>query len=266
MYMAFNAPHDPRQSPQSFLDLYSLENIPLPKNWLPEYPLKDDIGNPKTLRDEALAPFPRTPFAIKTHIKEYYAIISHLDEQIGKIIQALEDSGKADNTYIFFTGDHGLSVGKHGLLGKQSMFDHSIRVPLTLAGPGIPKNNTVHHEVYLQDIMATTLEMANIEAPASLEFKSFLSLAKGLENQPLYPEGIYGAYINHQRMIRKNQFKLIVYPKTKKTLLFDLEQDPLEMNDLSEEDEYQEIVKELFEDLLILQKKMKDTLDLKKIY
>jgi arylsulfatase A-like enzyme len=266
MYMAFNAPHDPRQSPQSFLDLYPLENIPLPKNWLPEYLLKEDIGNPKTLRDEALAPFPRTPFAIKTHIKEYYAIISHLDEQIGKIIQALEDSGKADNTYIFFTGDHGLSVGKHGLLGKQSMFDHSIRVPLTLAGPGIPKNNTVHHEVYLQDIMATTLEMANIEAPASMEFKSFLSLAKGLENQPLYPEGIYGAYINHQRMIRKNQFKLIVYPKTKKTLLFDLEQDPLEMNDLSEEDEYQETVKELFEDLLILQKKMKDTLDLKKIY
>jgi arylsulfatase A-like enzyme len=266
MYIAFNAPHDPRQSPQSFLDRYPLDSIPLPENWLPEYPYKDAIGNPKTLRDEALAPFPRTPYAIKTHIKEYYAIISHLDEQIGKIMSALKASGKADNTYIFFTADHGLSVGKHGLLGKQSMFDHSIRVPLTLAGPGIPKNKTVDHEIYLQDIMATTLEMANIEAPASLEFKSFLSLAKGLEDQPLYPEGIYGAYVNHQRMIRKNQFKLIVYPKIKKTLLFDLEQDPLEMNDLSEEDEYQETAKELFEDLLILQKKMNDTLDLRKIY
>ena len=146
------------------------------------------------------------------------------------------------------------------------MFDHSIRVPLTLAGPGIPKNKTVDHEIYLQDIMATTLEIANIEAPASLEFKSFLSLAKGLEDQPLYPEGIYGAYVNHQRMIRKNQFKLIVYPKIKKTLLFDLEQDPLERTDLSEENEYQETAKELFEDLLILQKKMNDTLDLRKIY
>lgn len=266
IYVAFNAPHDPRQSPQSFLDRYPLDSIPLPENWLPEYPYKDAIGNPKTLRDEALAPFPRTPYAIKTHIKEYYAIISHLDEQIGKIMSALEASGKADNTYIFFTADHGLSVGKHGLLGKQSMFDHSIRVPLTLAGPGIPKNKTVDHEIYLQDIMATTLEMANIEAPASLEFKSFLSLAKGLEDQPLYPEGIYGAYVNHQRMIRKNQFKLIFYPKIKKTLLFDLEQDPLEMNDLSEDDEYQETAKELFEGLLILQKKMNDTLDLRKIY
>ena len=122
MYLAFNAPHDPRQSPQSFLDRYPLEEIPLPDNWLPEYPYKDAIGNPKTLRDEALAPFPRTPFAIKTHIREYYAIISHLDAQIGEILKALEASGKANNTYIFFTGDHGLSVGKHGLLGKQSMF------------------------------------------------------------------------------------------------------------------------------------------------
>ncbi|MGB2434893.1 MAG: sulfatase-like hydrolase/transferase, partial [Flavobacteriaceae bacterium] len=112
MYLAFNAPHDPRQSPQSFLDRYPLEKIPLPENWLPEYPYKDAIGSPKTLRDEALAPFPRTPFAIKTHIKEYYAIISHLDEQIGEILKALEASGKANNTYIFFTGDHGLSVGK----------------------------------------------------------------------------------------------------------------------------------------------------------
>ena len=138
MYLAFNAPHDPRQSPQSFLDRYPLNTIPLPENWLPEYPFKDAIGNPKTLRDEALAPFPRTPYAIKTHIKEYYAIISHLDEQIGKILDSLEASGKADNTYIFFTSDHGLSVGKHGLLGKQSMFDHSIRVPLIITGPAIP--------------------------------------------------------------------------------------------------------------------------------
>ena len=91
MYLAFNAPHDPRQSPQAFLDRYHIDSIQLPKNWLSEYPYKDAIGNPKTLRDEALAPFPRTPFAIRTHIKEYYAIISHLDESI--IIGILAISG-----------------------------------------------------------------------------------------------------------------------------------------------------------------------------
>lgn len=265
MYLAFNAPHDPRQSPQSFLDRYPLEKIPLPENWLPEYPYKDAIGNPKTLRDEALAPFPRTPHAIKTHIKEYYAIISHLDEQIGEILEALEVSGKAKNTYIFFTGDHGLSVGKHGLLGKQSMFDHSVRVPLIMTGPDIPKNNSIDHEVYLQDIMATSLELGNVEPIQDIAFNSFLNLVKGKDNTPLYPNGIYGAYMNSQRMIRKDGFKLIVYPKIKKTLLFDLKNDPLEQNDVSDKIQYRDTVKKLFGDLVSLQKKHNDSLDLSRV-
>ena len=265
MYLAFNAPHDPRQSPQSFLDRYPLNTIPLPENWLPEYPFKDAIGNPKTLRDEALAPFPRTPYAIKTHIKEYYAIISHLDEQIGKILDSLEASGKADNTYIFFTSDHGLSVGKHGLLGKQSMFDHSIRVPLIITGPAIPRGKSIDHEIYLQDIMATTLELGDVSTPDSIDFKSFLNLAKGKDKKPLYPEGIYGAYMNYQRMIRKDNFKLLVYPKINKVLLFDLKNDPHEMNDLSNNPGYFERTKSMFRDLINLQIKMKDTLNLSHI-
>ena len=262
MYLAFNAPHDPRQSPQSFLDRYPLDGIPLPKNWLPEYPYKDAIGNPKTLRDEALAPFPRTPFAIKTHIKEYYAIISHLDEQIGEILKALEASGKANNTYIFFTGDHGLSVGKHGLLGKQSMFDHSVRVPLIVTGPDIPKNKSIDHEVYLQDIMATSLELGNVSLPQSIDFKSFLDLVRGKDKKPLYPNGIYGAYMDYQRMIRKDGYKLMVYPKVRKILLFDLKNDPFEMHDISKKTEYKDRVKSLFDNLILLQRKHGDSLDL----
>ena len=265
MYLAFNAPHDPRQSPQSFLDRYDLDSIPMPENWLSEYPYKDAIGNPKTLRDEALAPFPRTPYAIKTHIKEYYAIISHLDEQIGKILEALEASGKADKTYIFFTGDHGLSLGKHGLLGKQSMFDHSIRVPLIMSGPDIPKGKRIDHEIYLQDVMATTLELGDVSTTDSVDFKSFLNLAKGKDKKPLYPEGIYGAYMNYQRMIRKDNFKLLVYPKINKVLLFDLKNDPNEMNDLSNNPGYFERTKSMFRDLINLQIKMKDTLNLSHI-
>ena len=262
MYLSFNAPHDPRQSPKSFLDQYPIESIPLPKNWLPEYPNKDAIGNPKTLRDEALAPFPRTPYAIKTHIREYYAIISHLDQQIGEILAALKKSGKDKNTYIFFTGDHGLSVGRHGLLGKQNMFDHSIRVPLLVVGPDIPKKQKIEHEVYLQDIMATSLELAKIDQPDEMEFNSLLGLARGINKDKIKKEGIYGAYIDFQRMIRKDGFKLIVYPKIKKTILFDLKNDPLEMNDLSSDDIYIKKKKDLFNDLQLLQKKFSDPLDL----
>ena len=266
MYIAFNAPHDPRQAPQSFLDKYPLEDIPVPENWLPEYPYKDAIGNTIRLRDEALAPFPRTELAIKTHRKEYYAIISHLDEQIGEILDALEASGKMENTYVFFTGDHGLSVGHHGLIGKQSMFDHSIRVPLLVKGPTIPEGQFVDEDVYLQDIMASSLELARIDKPEYVEFHSFLDLAKGTQEKGFYDEGIYGAYMNSQRMIKKNGYKLLVYPNIQKVLLFDLKKDPLEMQNLVNDPEQSQRVKEMFSSLIKLQHEMEDPLDLSGIY
>ena len=263
MYLAFNAPHDPRQAPQSYIDKYPLENISLPKSWLPEYPNKEKIGNGQDLRDEALAPYPRTEYAIKKHIQEYYAIITHLDTQIGEILDALEASGKMDNTYIFFTADHGLAVGKHGLLGKQSMYDHSIRPPLLFMGPDIPKDKKVNNDIYLQDIMATSLELAAIDKPDYVDFNSFLDQAKGTTTEGNYQE-IYGAYIKFQRMIRKDGFKLIVYPRLNQLLLFDLTEDPEEMNDLSEANPAK--VQALFKDLIALQKDMKDELDLQPFY
>ncbi len=265
MYLAFNAPHDPRQAPQRFLDMYPLDSIAVPDNFLPEYPWKDAIGNEPTLRDEALAPYPRTEYAVKKHRQEYYAIISHLDEQIGIILDTLTASGKMDNTYIFFGADHGLSVGQHGLIGKQSLFDHSVRIPLILMGPDVPKNQTLSQDVYLQDIMATSLDLAGIDKPDYVQFKSFKKLLSEENTQGNY-HGVYGAYMNLQRMIRKDGYKLLVYPKIDKVLLFDMKTDPHEINDLADKPEHQEKVKVLFEDLMELQKTMNDSLDLKGTY
>lgn len=263
MYLAFNAPHDPRQAPQEYLDMYPLENISVPKSFLPEYPDKELIGNGRGLRDEALGPYPRTEYAVKVHMKEYYAIITHLDAQIGKILDALEKSGVMDNTYVIFSADHGLSVGRHGLLGKQSMYEHSMRPPLMLLGPGIPKGHQVSNDVYLQDIMATTLDIAGIEKPEYVEFKSFLPQAKGSTEKGNY-EQIYGAYTQTQRMIKKGGYKLIVYPRAEKILLFDLEEDPEEINNLAEEEGQKERVQNMFAELLALQKQMEDPLTLDK--
>lgn len=238
MYLAFNAPHDPRQAPQEYLDMYDVNEISLPESYLPENPHMLEMNSGPGLRDEDLAPYPRSPYAVKTHIKEYYAIISHLDAQIGKILEALEASGKADNTYIFFSSDHGLSVGRHGLIGKQSMYDHSIRPPMMVVGPDIPAGRQVDADVYLQDIMATSLDLAGVPKPDYVSFNSLLPLAKGERTESFYP-AIYGAYEKStQRMIRKDGFKLIVYPKTGKQLLFDLKNDPEEMEDLSEDPAY----------------------------
>lgn len=261
MYLAFNAPHDPRQAPQKFIDKYPLESLQLPKNWQAEYPLQDSMGNGRSLRDEALAPFPRTKYATKVHIQEYYSIITHLDEQIGKILDALESSGKLDNTYIFFTADHGLAVGSHGLLGKQNMYDHSIRVPLMVSGPDVPKNKKIKTPVYLQDIMATSLELAGVQKPAYVEFNSLVPLIQNEQQESSY-EAIYGCYVDWQRMIRKDGFKLIVYPKINKTLLFDMEADPYEMQDLSEDAAYTDKVQHMLTELQRLQESMGDELDL----
>lgn len=264
MYLAFNAPHDPRQAPKSYLDMYNLDDISIPESFIPEYPYRKSIGNNNNLRDEALAPFPRTELAIKTHKREYFASITHVDEQIGKILEALKSSGKMDNTYIIFTADHGLAMGRHGLLGKQNLFDHSIRPPMVILGPDIPKNKKSNVDVYLQDAMATSFDIAGIEKPKYIEFSSFLDIAKGKSTKSNY-NAIYGAYLNVQRMIRKDNYKLIVYPEIQKILLFDLKTDPEETHDISNLPEQKNRVTSLFQDLLELQKEMDDPLDISQL-
>ncbi|TWT55278.1 Arylsulfatase [Thalassoglobus neptunius] len=261
MYIAFNAPHDPRQSPKEYVDLYPEANIKVPVNFLPEYPYKDDMGCSAKLRDEKLAPFPRTEFSVRVNRQEYYAIITHMDAQIGRILDALDATGKRDNTWIFFTADHGLSVGHHGLIGKQSQYDHSVRVPFMVVGPGVEAGRSISAPIYLQDVMPTTLELAGIEKPEHVDFHSLLPLLESDVPQTNYP-AIYGGYIDLQRMVTQNGYKLILYPKIGRARLYNLVSDPWEMNDLFEEEGTQAISRKLFDSLLKLQKENGDKLDL----
>ena len=260
MYIAFNAPHDPRQSPKKFVDMYPTENIALPASFVPEYAHNEAMGSGRKLRDEALAPFPRTKNSVQVNRQEYYAIITHMDEQIGRILDELEKSGQADNTYIFFSADHGLACGNHGLMGKQNMFDHSVRVPLIAVGPDVPKNKRLDARVYLQDIMATSLELAEAKRPDYVQFSSLLPYLNGQKMQGL--EAVYGAYMATQRMVTVGDYKLILYPKISKAILYNIANDPLELTDLLVDSENAAKAKELFGRLLALQKETGDELDL----
>ncbi len=260
MYLAFNAPHDPRQSPKEYVERYPLDGIAVPEDFLPEYPHKDAMGCGKDLRDERLAPFPRTHHAVKVNRQEYYAIITHMDAQIGRILDALDASGKAENTYIFFTADHGLAVGHHGLLGKQNMYDHSVRVPLMVNGPGIPKDAHIDTPVYLQDIMPTALELAGTAKPDTVAFRSLLPLIRGERNEQY--AAIYGAYMDRQRMIAKDGFKMVCYPKSDTTLLFDLRNDPHEIHNLAERPEHAKTLARLHASLKRRQAEVGDRLAL----
>jgi arylsulfatase A-like enzyme len=258
MYVAFNAPHDPRQSPREFVDMYPLAEVSLPASFLPEYPYKKEIGCDSTLRDERLAPFPRTPYAVKVHRQEYDAMISHLDSQIARILARLEENGRAGNTLIIFTADHGLSVGQHGLMGKQNMYEHSMRPPLIVAGPGIPGGRRKDAAVYMQDVMPTAIDYAGGSVPGWVDFRSLRPLIEGSDAAPS-PE-IYGAYMDLQRMIRKDDYKLMVYPAAGVLRFFDLINDPQEIHDLAASSGARERMRNMFRDLQELQKEMGDTL------
>lgn len=230
LYLAYTSPHDPRMPPKQYADLYDPEKIELPANFLPEHPF--DNGNLHG-RDEQLAGFPRTPAEVRKHIAAYYGMISEVDAQIGRVLDAVEQHAVADNSYVIFASDNGLAVGQHGLMGKQSLYDHSLRVPLVITGPGIPRDRRVHGLCQLMDLHPTILELADVAPPSPLDGRS---LVKALQ-QPTAPlrSDVMAAYQNLHRAIRTDRWKLIAYnvAGVKHTQLFDLTADPLEIRNLA---------------------------------
>lgn len=243
-YLAFNAPHDPRQSPQEYLDMYPVEKIKTPENYLDAYPHRKVMKAPHSLRDEKLAPMPRTEHAVKVARREYFALITHMDAQIGRVLDTLEKNGQRDNTYIVFTADHGLGCGRHGLLGKQNMYDHSVRVPYVVVGPEIEAGETISSPIYIQDTVPTALEAAGAEVPDHIQYQSYIPVLRG---EAEGRQHIYNAYLKDaQRAMTKDGHKLILYPGGKIARLFDLENDPFEKNDLLAKGKGKEIARKLF--------------------
>ncbi len=260
MYCAFNAPHDPRQAPKEYVDMYDLDDIQVPENYLPQHPLYVEMGSTPAGRDEALAPYPRTQFAVKTHLQEYYAIISHTDAQIGRIIEAIEQNGMMDNTIIIFSADNGLAVGQHGFIGKQSLYDHSIRVPLVFSGVGIPKGERRDQLNYLHDVVPTIYDAIGIETPKGVEYTSQYDLLQnGKEKGRDY---IYAAYHQKQRTIRNDRYKIIFVPLANHIYLFDLKKDPYETVNLYGNKKYDKVVRELASEFLVWAKKTGDKFDI----
>lgn len=264
MYLAFNAPHDPRQSPKEFQDLYPTEDINIPDNYLTWYPYAEKIGCPKMQRDSRLAPSPRNEYSVKVNRQEYYAAITYMDKQIGAILDKLEQSGKMDNTYIIFTADQGLAVGEHGLFGKQNMYENSMRVPLIISGPNIPKNKAVDELVYMQDAMATTLDIIDSPHIKDVSYKSLLPLIDGDVNSAR--DAVYGGYIEFQRMIRTKDYKMLIYPKAGVVRLYDIANDPHEIYDIASDPNSKELLKALFLEFQELQEEVGDKLDVTQIF
>lgn len=227
MVLEFEAPHDPRVAERRFLDLYREDEIPLPHNYLPVHPF--DNGE-MTVRDEKLAPWPRTPAEVRRQLREYYAVISGLDFHIGRLLDALAKQKQAGDTLIIFTSDHGLAVGSHGLFGKQNLYEHSMRVPLVFSGPGIEHGSSAAL-VYLLDLLPTICDLAGAKPPNYIDGQSLAPILR--REKATVRDNLGTAYRDVQRAIRDDRWKLIRYPQINRTQLFDLANDPDEIRDLS---------------------------------
>jgi arylsulfatase A-like enzyme len=227
VYLAPSVPHDPRQAPEPFRRLYDPAKLTLSPNFRPAHPF--DNGELK-VRDELLAAIPRQPEEMRQHLADYYACISNLDAQIGRILEALDQSGQAANTIVVFTSDQGLSVGgRHGLMGKQNLYEE-FKSPLVIAGPGIPHGQS-DALVYLHDLFPTLCDWAGAPVPKEADGSSLAPIVRG--ETPRVRETLFTAYRDVQRAIRDDRWKLIWYPKIDRVQLFDLSTDPWETNDLS---------------------------------
>lgn len=247
MYLGFSHPHDPRNGTPELLKKYGAINTheppqtvnpaapPLPVNYLPAHPFPH--GHPH-LRDEVKVSGvmeSRSEATVRNEIGREYACIENIDIQVGRVLDMIRDMGEMENTYIFFTSDHGIAVGRHGLMGKQNLYEHTWRVPFLVCGPGIQPGSEASGYIYLLDMLPTLCDLAGIGIPDTAEGISFRPVLEGKQDR--MRDAMYGMYCGGtkpgMRAVKKDGWKLIKYDvldgTVHETQLFDLHENPFEL-------------------------------------
>jgi choline-sulfatase len=249
IYFGFTHPHDPRYGKPELNAKYGAVNHtdkktipslhtlqpPLPLNYLPEHPFFH--GHP-ALRDEVSVEGVwerRDEATIRNERGRYMACSENIDTQIARVLSKLEAMGELDNTYIFYTADHGIAIGRHGLQGKQNLYEHTLRVPMIVKGPGIKPGTRAPGNIYLLDVLPTLCDLAGITAPKTVEGASFKPVLEG--KQKTVRDVLYGVYCGGtrpgMRCVKKGDWKLIKYDvmdgDVRETQLFNLAANPEEL-------------------------------------
>jgi len=260
LYVSFMAPHDPRNPPKKYREIYYKNRPPLPENFLPQHPFQN-APQATSGRDEGLAPWPRTKKMISDQLCEYYGLITHLDEQVGRILSALQKSGHADNTIIVYTADHGLAMGSHGLLGKQNVYEQSMQCPLILSGPGIPKGKSSNAFTYVHDLYATLCNLAKVKPENKIDSEDLTGIIRG--NAKEVRKSLFLPFQDNQRSVNDGKWKLHIYPQINHRLLFNLEEDPYEIKDLAQNQNFSKQQKRMEQLMITWRTNLKDPYPLK---
>ena len=247
IYFGFSHPHDTRDGTPELLAKYGATNHadeatlppadprqpPLPPTWLPQHPF--DNGH-MDVRDEVAVSGVwknRDERTIRNELGREYACSENIDRQLGRVLEKLAALGELDNTWIFYTADHGMAIGRHGLQGKQNLYEHTWRVPFIVKGPGVRPGSRAPGNIYLGDTLATVCDICRVEPPAANEGTSFLPVLDG--RQQTVRDVLYGVYCGGQkpgiRSVRQGEWKLIKYESPSgglHTQLFNLQDNPAE--------------------------------------
>lgn len=248
IYFGFSHPHDTRDGTPELLAKYGAVNHtdensippanpkqpPLQENYLSAHPFFH--GHPK-LRDEERVSGVwknRDEQTIRNELGREYACVENIDIQLGKVLKKMDKMGELDNTYIIYTSDHGIAIGRHGLMGKQNLYEHTWRVPFIVKGPGIKAGKRVEGNIYLLDVLPTLCDLAGIEIPVTVEGTSFKPVLKGEKSS--VRDVMYGVYCGGtkpgMRCVKKGDWKLIKYDlmdgTIRETQLFNLSENPNE--------------------------------------
>jgi choline-sulfatase len=248
IYFGFSHPHDKRDGTPELLKKYGAVNhtdrksLPpananapkLPVNWLPKHPFHH--GHPG-LRDEVKVSGVwerRDERTIRNEIGRQFACSENIDRQIGRVLKKLEAMGELENTFVIYTADHGMAIGRHGLQGKQNLYEHTWRVPLVVTGPGIQPGSRAQGNIYLLDTLATLCDLAGVGTPKTNEGRSLKPVLLGQADT--VRDTLFGVYCGGtkpgMRSIRKGDWKLIKYDvmegQVRETQLFNLKTNPHE--------------------------------------
>jgi len=248
---SFGPPHPPFVVPEQYANMYDASKLSVPES------INDDLLNAPYQRNKT--PFDlrfKNPEMVQQMKKVYYAMVTQVDEWMGKLLDELDRKGMTDNTLVVFVSDHGEMMGDHGLNSKMKMYEGSAHIPLIIRFPGkIPAGTKVKTPVSHLDLFATILDYTGMKIPEN-DGRSLRNLINGKADPVDYAVSVWGQINNGGPfMIRKGDWKMIVYLKMtdKKqspiNALYNLKSDPLEMNNLigknPEKAKYEKVVSDL---------------------
>lgn len=245
LWMSFVRPHSPLDPPQTYFDLYKDADFPEPV--VGEWAKKEDpqLNGLNPITSQGIVPKRR----LKMAMAAYYALITHIDHQIGRFLQVLSEYGERNNTVIMFTSDHGELLGDHNLFRKSLPYEGSAHIPFIVNDLGghmdLDKGSVVSEVIELRDIMPSLLDAASTEIPSSVEGESIWKLARANKDSLASPwrEYLHGEHVQgivSNQWVTNGEEKYIWYSQTGEEQFFDLIHDPSEQQNLIHNPKLQE--------------------------